>query len=155
MVALHVASPEWHPGVRREERGDSMWQTGGSEKESGWRRARHSVTPLWLLIPSDRFQLLLLRPFHVYDICTCLASLTACVTSLGKKNSLRTRVTCQTSPSGCTNAPDTRSCEFTLPILGKYFSREPSYSLGSHMSCRTQSRRRCGLRIFVYESWRK
>lgn len=58
------------------------------------------------------------------------------------KISLRAHVTCQTSPSGGTNAPDTPGCEFTLHILGKYFSREPNYYPGSYMSCRTQSKNR-------------
>ncbi len=55
---------------------------GFSERKTGWWRTWHKVTPRWLLTPCDGFQLLLLRPFHVYDICTCLAPLTGGVTPL-------------------------------------------------------------------------
>lgn len=50
-------------------------------REAGCWRVWHEVTPLWLLTSCDRFQLLLPRPFHVYDICTCVAPLTGRVTS--------------------------------------------------------------------------
>lgn len=61
------------------------WQTGGagvSVREAGRQRVWHEVTLWWLFTPRDGFQLLLLRPFHVYDICTCVALLTGGVSLL-------------------------------------------------------------------------
>lgn len=69
-------------GQARGERWRQVTNGGVSKGEARWRQVWHEVTPRRLLTPCDGFQLLPLRPFHVYDICTCVAPLTGGVTPL-------------------------------------------------------------------------
>lgn len=69
-------------GSGKGERWRQVTNGGVSKRGAGLWRVWHKATPQWVLTTCDSFQLLLLRPFHVYDICTCVAPLTGGVTSL-------------------------------------------------------------------------
>lgn len=84
--ASHVCCPVLTPPARgctwltsagqaRGARWQEVTNGGVSRREAGWRRVRCKITLGWLLTPFDGFQLLLLRPSHVYDICACVAPL--------------------------------------------------------------------------------
>lgn len=116
---------------------------GVSEREAGWGRVWHEVTPRWLLTPCDGFQLLLLRPFHVYDICTPWHLWLA--VWLPRDISLRTLVACQTHPhplrhSTAPSHPHSSQMHLALSAVNshspaKESNRERNYCLRIYVKC--------------------
>lgn len=116
-------------GQLRGERWQQVTNGGLSRREAGRRRVLREVMLRWLLTPPDGFQLLLLRPFHVYDICTCVAPLTSGVSLLRhfSQNS------CSLSASGLTYAPGVEC--WRLHMLIKESSRKPNYYFSNCVKC--------------------
>lgn len=86
------------PGDRKEVTLSDKSRHGGQRAELRWLPIRYKVNCRWPLMPRDGFQLLLLRPFHIFDIMSYSNVWLLCF--------LGTVVTCQpASPAATPPAP--------------------------------------------------